>query len=463
MFYWFPKYDNSAKSVDKYTKQDPLFLTIVIVTSESLRSIASLLKLEVFIMVGCDLVDDVGLRFLEKGCPLLKAIDVSRCNCVSPSGLLSVISGHEDLERIDAGYCLSELSASFIDGLQNLKRLSIIKIGGVRVSDFILHNIGTNCKSLVELGLSKCIGVTNMGIIRVVSGCGNLKTLDLTCCRFITDAAISIISYSCPNLVCLKLESCDMVTEIGLYQLGSRCLMLEELDLTDCSGVNDIALKYLSRCSKLVRLKLGLCTNISDIGLAHIACNCANLTELDLYRCVRIGDDGLAALATGCNKLTMLNLSYCIRMTDIGLKCIGNLSELSDLEMRGLSNITSIGIKAVAVGCKRLASLDFKHCEKINDLGFWALAFYAQNLQQINMSYCNVSDHVLCLLMGNLKRLQDAKLVYLTNVTIQGLELALRSCCGRIKKVKLQRSLRFSISSEILETIHARGIKIRWD
>lgn len=71
-------------------------------------------------------------------------------------------------------------------------------------------------------------------------------------------------------------------------------------------------------------------------------------------------------------------------MTDIGLKCIGNLSELSDLEMRGLSNITSIGIKAVAVGCKRLASLDFKHCEKINDLGFWALAFYAQNLQQVS-------------------------------------------------------------------------------
>ncbi|CAI8615400.1 unnamed protein product [Vicia faba] len=433
------------------------------VTSESLRSIASLLKLEVLVMVGCDLVDDVGLRFLEKGCPLLKAIDVSRCNCVSPSGLLSLISGHEDLEQIGAGYCLYELSVSFINGLKNLKRLSIIRIDGVRVSDFILHIIGTNCKSLVELGLSKCIGVTNMGIIRVVSGCGNLKTLDLTCCRFITDTVISAVSNSCPNLACLKLESCDMVSEIGLYHLGSRCLMLEELDLTDCSGVNDIALKYLSRCSKLVRLKLGLCTNISDIGLAHIACNCSNLTELDLYRCVRIGDDGLAALATGCNKLTMLNLSYCNRMTNTGLKWISNLSELSDLEMRGLSNITSIGIKAVAVGCKRLAHLDLKHCEKIDDSGFWALAFYAQNLQQINMSNCKVSDHVLCLLMGNLKRLQDAKLVYLPNVTIQGLELALRSCCGRIKKVKLQRSLRFSISSEILETIHAKGCKIRWD
>jgi hypothetical protein len=201
--------------------------------------------------------------------------------------------------------------------LKNLNQLSIIRINGVRVSDFILQIIGTNCKSLVELGLSKCIGVTNMGIMQVVSGCGNLKTLDLTCCRFITDAAIATIANSCTYLTCLKLESCDMVTEVGLYQLGLSCLMLEEIDLTDCSGMNDIgkllkfypyivyqyctilpmvlinlsptfrlraALKYLSRCSELVRLKLGLCTNISDIGLAHIACNCTKLTELDLYR-----------------------------------------------------------------------------------------------------------------------------------------------------------------------------------
>ncbi|XP_027351560.1 F-box/LRR-repeat protein 3 isoform X1 [Abrus precatorius] len=433
------------------------------VTSESLRSIASLLKLEVFVMVGCSLVDDVGLRFLEKGCPQLKTIDVSRCDCVSSSGLISVISGHGGLEQMDAGYCLSELSAPLVKCLENLKQLRTIRIDGVRVSDFILQTIGTNCKSLVELGLSKCIGVTNKGIMQLAFGCGNLKILDLTCCRFISDVAISTIADSCPDLVCLKLESCDMVTENCLYQVGLNCMLLEELDLTDCSGVNDIALKYLSRCSELVKLKLGLCINISDIGLAHLACNCPKMTELDLYRCVQIGDDGLAALTIGCKKLTKLNLSYCKRITDRGMEYISHLGELSDLELRGLSNITSIGIKAVAVSCNRLADLDLKHCEKIDDSGFWALAFYSQNLRQINMSYCLVSDVVLCLLMGNLKRLQDAKLVCLSKVTVKGLELALRACCGRIKKVKLQMSLRSLLSTEILETMHARGCKIRWD
>ncbi|XWS57478.1 hypothetical protein CRYUN_Cryun09bG0177600 [Craigia yunnanensis] len=69
----------------------------------------------------------------------------------------------------------------------------------------------------------------------------------------------------------------------------------------------------------------------------------------------------------------------------------------------------------------------------------------------------------LCMVMGNLTRLQEAKLVHLSNVTVEGFELALRASCVRIKKVKLLAPLWFSLSSEILETLHARGCIIRWN
>lgn len=100
--------------------------------------------------------------------------------------------------------------------------------------------------------------------------------------------------------------------------------------------------------------------------------------------CVCIGDDGLAGLADRCKKLIKLNVSYCKRITDRGMEYISHLAELSDLEMRGLSSITSIGVKAVAIGCTRLADLDLKQCEKVDDSGFCALAFYSQNLQQVS-------------------------------------------------------------------------------
>ncbi|KAF8392668.1 hypothetical protein HHK36_023017 [Tetracentron sinense] len=433
------------------------------VTNKSLQSIASLLKLEVLSMVGCSFVDDDGLQFLRTGNPSLKSIDVSRCDSVGSSGLISVISEHKGLLQISAGYCFPELGTPILRRLKDLKVLNSIRIDGARVSDLGIQIISVNCKHLIEIGLSKCIGVTDVAIADLVSDNANLKTLDLTCCHSITDVALSAIGDSCKKLICLKLESCSLITEKGLDRLGSSCSQLEELDLTDCSGVNDTGLKYLSRCAELVYLKLGLCANISDKGLIHIGSNCPKLHELDLYRCTGIGDDGLAAISSGCKKLKKLNLSYCIHVTDRGMKHISSLEELWDLEMRRLVNITSTGLTVVAAGCKSLAVLDLKQCPNINDSCLWGLAQYSRNLRQINVSYCPVSDVGLCMLMGNLRCLQDAKLVLLTHVSLEGFELVLRASCDRLKKVKLLGTLRYLLSPELLQTLQARGCKIRWD
>lgn len=82
---------------------------------------------------------------------------------------------------------------------------------------------------------------------------------------------------------------------------------------------------------------------------------------------------------------------------------------------------------------------------------------------QINISNCAISDVGLCTLMGNLTCLQDVKLVSLSNVSANGLELALRACCGRVKKVKLLNSLRFLLSQEIVKALRVTGCRIRWD
>ena len=82
---------------------------------------------------------------------------------------------------------------------------------------------------------------------------------------------------------------------------------------------------------------------------------------------------------------------------------------------------------------------------------------------QINLCNCSVSDTALCMLMSNLSRVQDVDLVHLNRVTVEGFEFALRACCNRLKKLKLLAPLRFLLSSELLEVLHARGCRIRWD
>ncbi|XP_010269606.1 PREDICTED: F-box/LRR-repeat protein 3 [Nelumbo nucifera] len=447
----------------KSTGLRSLDISYLKVTNNSLHSISYLRKLESLSVVGCSFVDDDGLLFLRNRNPHLQSIDVSRCENVTLSGLISVVEGHEEsLLQLGAGYCCSEFAAPFLNQLKELRNLKSIRIDGARVDDFSLGTIGANCKHLVEVGLSKCAGVTDGGIAELVVGHANLKVLDLTCCHLITDASLSAISAYCTKLVCLKLESCDLITQKGLEQLGSSCSLLEELDLTDCSGVTDMGLKCLSTCSELLYLKLGLCVNISDKGLQHVASKCTKLRELDLYRCTGIGDDGLAAVSTGCKKLKKLNLSYCMEVSDRGLKYISNLSDLQDLEMRRLLKISSEGLMAIAVGCKSLSELDIKRCYNIDDVGLLALAQYACNLRQINLSYCPVSDAGLFMAMRNLKCLQDAKLVHLAHVSLEGYELALRVSCGRLKKLKLVSTLKDLLSSNLLQILKAQGCKIRW-
>ncbi|GAB4855612.1 hypothetical protein Ancab_024233 [Ancistrocladus abbreviatus] len=453
--------------IDLLTKKclDLKFLDIsyLEVTSESLHSIAYLKKLESLAMVGCSWVDDAGLRFLGNGCPLLKVIDVSRCDGISSAGLCSVIKGHPSIVHLDTSHCTIELSSALLHGLKELKCLNILILDGARVCESTLQSLSTGCKSLVEIGLGKCSWLTDSDIKLLVNGRAGLKILNLTCCDSITDTSTAAIVNSCRNLVCLKLESCCLISEKSLEMLGSYCLQLEELDLTDCPGVNDKALSYLSRCSELLCLKLGLCVNISDKGLFCTASNCHKICELDLYRCPGIGDEGLAALSSGCKKLKKLIISYCDRLTDKGMEHIGRLQQLADLEMRGLKSVTSAGLTAIVAGCKRLSELDLKHCDNIEDSGFWAVAYYSKNMRQINLSYSAVSDVALCMVMSNLTCLQDAKLLHLINVSVGGFELALKACCGRLKKVKLLSFLKFLISPEVLQTLAARGCRIRWD
>ncbi|KAG1365263.1 putative F-box/LRR-repeat protein 3 [Cocos nucifera] len=416
------------------------------VTNFCLQSISSLEKLEDLIMVGCSQINDGGLRFLSNGSNSLRSIDVSRCNNVSTWGLVSVIEGHKCLQKIIAGDCFPEIVPLFLAKLSGLSdTLNVLKLDGFQVSATSLQIIGVHCKNLVEIGLGKCRDMTDECISELVTHRADLRTIDLTCCHSLTDNALVTIADRCKKLTCLLLESCSLITEKGLDHIGTCCTDLKEVDLTDCP-VDDT----------------GLCPSISDKGLVHIGSNFRKLLELDLYRCTGIADGGLAAIAAGCKHLKKLNMCYCVRITDRGLKHLSFLEELSDLEMRGLVHVTCVGITAIAIGCKSLVELDMKRCYSVDDAGLWALARYSEKLRQINISYCPVTGTGLCKLLGSLRCLQDAKLVHLTRVSVEGYEIALRASWDRLKKLKLLSGLRHFLSPGLLQMLKARGCRIRW-
>ncbi|KAI0518631.1 hypothetical protein KFK09_006067 [Dendrobium nobile] len=439
-----------------------LDLSYLKVTKNSLRSISSLEKFEALTLVGCRFIDDEGLAFLSNGRNSLQRIDISRCENVTWLGIASVIEGHRNLQMINMGDCRTEVAPQFLSQLSLINTtLNVLKLDGLEVSDANLQKIGSNCENLLEIGLSKCRGVTDEGISELVSKCIGLRTIDLTCCHLLTDNALVAIANHCNDLTCLRLEACSLITENGFAQIATGCPQLQVIDLTDCN-INDIALQHLTKCSELKVLKLGFCAKVTSKGLACIGSNCKNLEELDLYRCVEIDDSGLSFLADGCKKLKKLNLCYCIQITNQGLEHLSYFEGISDLELRGLVNVTAAGITSITFGCKSLVELDLKGCSSVDDAALFALSRFSQNLRQLNISNCPVSSLGLCKLLGSLRCLQDAKLVQLSGVSVEGFEFALRASRCKLKKLKLVSALRKLLSPGLLQMLQARGCRIRW-
>ncbi|KAL5740284.1 hypothetical protein ACOSP7_029159 [Xanthoceras sorbifolium] len=435
-----------------------LDLSYLPITDKCLPSILKLQHLEDLVLEGCFGIDDDSLAALKHGCKSLKALDMSSCQNISHLGLSSLTSGTGGLQQITLAYG-SPVTLALADGLKKLSMLQSIKLDGCLVTCAGLKAIGNLCVSLKELSLSKCSGVTDEGLSSVVTKHGELRKLDITCCRKITDVSIAHITSSCTVLTSLRMESCTLVPREAFVLIGQRCHFLEELDLTD-NEIDDEGLKSISRCSKLSILKLGICLNITDEGLTNVGMCCRKLVELDLYRSVEISDSGISAIAYGCPDLEMINIAYCKDITDSSLLSLSKCSRLNTFESRGCPLITSLGLAALAVGCKQLTKLDIKKCHNIDDVGMLPLAHFSQNLRQINLSYSSVTD-VGLLSLASISCLQSLTILHMKGLTPSGLAAALLAC-GGLTKVKLQTSFKFLLPQPLFEHLEARGCVLQW-
>ncbi|KAL4296826.1 hypothetical protein GQ457_12G030290 [Hibiscus cannabinus] len=444
-----------------------LDLSYLPITEKCLKSVIRLQHLEDLILEGCHGIDDDGLSTLEQSqsCKSLKMLNLSNCQNVTHTGLSALINGTEQLQQIILAYGSSvsqkilKVTSDLAKCLLTYSKLQSIKLDGCIITWSGIKAMASLDAPFKELSFSKCLGLTDDGLSFLVQSQKDLRKLDITCCRKITYNSIDSVTSSCTSLTSLRMESCSLVPKEAFVLIGERCPFLEELDVTD-NEIDDEGLKSISRCSKLSILKLGICSNISDEGLAKFGSCCPLLKELDLYRSIAISDAGIAAIADGCPALEMINIAYNDKITDNSLISLSKCRMLKALEIRGCLGVSSIGLSAIAVGCKQLTVLDIKKCFNIHDNGMLLLAQFSQNLKQINLSYCSVTD-VGLVALASLSRLQNMTILHLAGLTPNGLAAALLACRA-LTKVKLHASFRPLLSQSILGHMEAHGCVFHW-
>lgn len=250
----------------------------------------------------------------------------------------------------------------------------------------------------------------DQGLLILSNHCPSMIELSLSYCTFITDVGLGYLS-SCSKLSALKLNFTPRITGCGILSLVVGCKILTVLHLIRCLNVNSVEwLEYLGRLGTLEDLSIKNCKAIGEGNLIKLGASWRNLKRLQFevdanYRYMKVYDrlavDRWQKQWVPCENMVELSLINCIISPGRGLACVMGK-------------------------CKKLEKIHLDMCVGVRDCDVIGLAQNSRNLRSI---YLRVpSDFSLPLLMSNPLRLTDECLN------------ALSSNCSKLESIRISYS-----------------------
>ncbi|KAM7259596.1 hypothetical protein ACFE04_015337 [Oxalis oulophora] len=330
------------------------------ITEKCLPSILQLPNLEDLVLEGCTGIDYDGLVTLKTRGTLLKRLDLSHCQDISPIGLSSLTNGAESLQQLSLANGPA-LTADLAKCLQTLTGLQLIKLDSCPVTTCGLREISKwqaklkeCCKYLEELDVTDN-EIDDEGL-KYISRCSRLASLKLGICLNITDKGLWHIGLGCSKLKELDFYRSPGVTDVGIEAISQGCPLLEMINISYNEKITDASLMSLSKCVRLKVLEIRGCPFVSSQGLAAIASGCRQLSVLDIKKCFNINDQGMLTLSQYSPNLKQINMSYC-QVTDMGLLALTSLNRLQNMTILHLAGLTPNGLVAALLASKGLAKM----------------------------------------------------------------------------------------------------------
>ncbi|GMM30077.1 hypothetical protein DAMA08_028220 [Martiniozyma asiatica (nom. inval.)] len=253
--------------------------------------------------------------------------------------ITNVVGSRPEIINISNCYHITDVGFSYMIneiGLKGLIKQLTMK-NNWNISAMAIMDLSVAGRSLEILDLSNCRKVKDDVIIRLIGykdefkfGCKKLTKLNLGYCKYLTDQSMKHISINLPNLLELDLSRCTTITDLGFISWLGNKLSIQKLILRDCTFLSDKAIEAIPlTCPNLNFLDLTFCCMLTDLSLHHLS-NCSNLDSLNVSFCgAAVSDYSLYEL-TRLEKLKKLNIKGCVRVTREGVDiALGmNLDEL---------------------------------------------------------------------------------------------------------------------------------------
>ena len=208
-----------------------------------------------------------------------------------------------------------------------------------------------------------------------------------------------------------KLRACA-ISHQGFESFAQSSPLLEDLDLIHCNfplWISGETVRCLFHCVHLRHLNLEGYTFLSNVDVDLVSRNCPNLVKLVLSFCHKISDAALLSLAA-------------------------HSSGLESLYLAGL-NITDIGLKALAQGCRALRCADLENCaysipSGISTAGCLALTTNCSLLQILSLAASRrVPGSILIdVLIPSFQSLQDLNVNGWTDLSDSNVQMLAMHC-----------------------------------
>lgn len=168
------------------------------------------------------------------------------------------LASSRSLQVLDLGGCKS-IADSCLRSISGLQKLTELNLTGADVTDSGLSVLGQGNLSITNLCLRGCKRVTDKGVSHLLCGGGtisqSLTVLDLGYMPGISDKTIPTIAAAGIGIIDLCIRSCFYVTDASVEALARKKLcqdgskQLRRLDLCNCIGLTADSLRWLRRPS----------------------------------------------------------------------------------------------------------------------------------------------------------------------------------------------------------------------
>lgn len=243
---------------------------------------------------GLEGATDAAMAIIAANCPKIEHLNVSWCKHVTTTGLHKIMDSCPNLTDLRAGQGKGWDNIEFMETLFHKNQLERLVL--------------MNCDNLTDEALAVLMEGrdSEMDYLtgRPIVPPRKLKHLDLTKCWGISDVGLRTMVNNIPEIEGLQLSKCRRVFDTTLVELLPTTPLLTHLDLEELDDLTNVFLNTLanSACAKRLRhLSVSFCENISDVGMIPVVQACTNLRSLEMDN-TRIGDLVLAEAAAMVRK-----------------------------------------------------------------------------------------------------------------------------------------------------------------